>query len=62
MTGNQKDWRWCKRCRKWVMAFSFGVGGWCGPCLIEWSESARHIAEAKEAASYLERDYAKEAL
>lgn len=55
---NRKDWRWCKRCRRWVFWWSFGVGGLCPECWVDIATYDKRKAEAREAAAYLERDYA----
>ena len=62
MSGNRKDFRWCVRCRKWIMAFPLGIGQTCGDCWVKLSERDKHRAEAKATIEYLERDYAKGAI
>lgn len=56
MSGNRKDWRWCRRCRQWVLAFPL-VDQWCDACWREWAEHDKRKAETREAENYLLRDY-----
>lgn len=62
MSANRKDYRWCRACRTWVLAFPLGVDGMCGKCLVELSEHEKNQAERKAAAAYLERDYQEAAM
>lgn len=57
MSANQKDWKWCKYCRHWVFTFPLGVGQMCDHCWLELIEYDKNKTEARQAATYLERDY-----
>jgi hypothetical protein len=58
MSGNRKDWRWCRWGRHWVFDFPLPVGAFCGTCYLDLCNRDKDRHEAKEAAIYLEKDYA----
>lgn len=49
MSGNTKDWRWCKHGRHWVFEFPLGVDQTCGQCLLAWINAPKEKAESKQA-------------